>query len=214
MDYIRFFKKTPKETQEQYEDRLIRSLNALSSTVQGSVAENDEDFESRISALEDLPVMGTSQSTASGTAWDFTGLPSWASLIIGGISNFSTNGTSNVLIQIGDSGGIENTDYLGAAAGVVNAGATDAGNHSTGFVLSRNHAGASMRHGLFILLKIDTATNTWVFMQGIGGSDSTRTIVGGGSKALSGTLDRVRLTTVSGDTGDGAGGLFNIWYFG
>src|SRR5688572_8161515 len=52
MDFIRFFKKKPGETPEQYNDRLVRSLNALGSRVQGDVSSGIEGLESRVEDLE------------------------------------------------------------------------------------------------------------------------------------------------------------------
>ncbi len=52
-DFIRFFKKKEGETPEQYNDRLVRSLNALASRVQGDVSSGIEGLETRVDTLED-----------------------------------------------------------------------------------------------------------------------------------------------------------------
>ena len=58
---------------------------------------------------------GTAITTTSGTSHDFTSIPSWVKRITVMFSGVSTNGTSFVQIQLGDSGGIETTGYNSGA---------------------------------------------------------------------------------------------------
>ena len=77
----------------------------------------------------------TAQASTSGTAIDFTGIPSWVKRITVMLDGVSTNGTSIPLIQLGDSGGIETTGYVGTAAwfgGTNQAGGTS---FSAGFAI-------------------------------------------------------------------------------
>ena len=143
----------------------------------------------------------TSQASTSGTSIDFTGIPSWVKRITVMFSGVSTNGSSAVLVQLGDSGGIENTGYLGSG---------NATNFTTGF--SDGFAdGAAVRHGQFNICLADSSTNKWVCAVSMGKSDTTTSSVGGFSKPLSATLDRVRITTVNGtDTFDA--GTINVLY--
>ena len=143
----------------------------------------------------------TAQASTSGTSIDFTSIPSWVKRITVMFSGVSTNGSSAVLVQLGDSGGIENTGYLGSA---------NSANFTTGF--SDGFAdGAAVRHGQFSICLADSATNKWVCAVSMGKSDTTTSSVGGFSKPLSATLDRVRITTVGGtDTFDA--GTINILY--
>lgn len=148
---------------------------------------------------------------ASGTSVDFTGIPSWAKRITVMFSGVSTNGVSAVQIQLGDSGGVEITNYLGA---LVRSGTGTAGaNNSAGFLLEDGGAATVVRHGSIVITLLDSATNTWAAFGVIGRSDSANAYMQGGSKSLSATLDRVRITTVSGtDTFDA--GTINIMYEG
>src|SRR3990167_6478732 len=59
--------------------------------------------------------LGTEQASTSGTAIDFTGIPSGVKRITVMLFGVSTNSTSNYLIQIGDSGGIETSGYVSSA---------------------------------------------------------------------------------------------------
>jgi hypothetical protein len=154
-------------------------------------------------------VLGTPIATTSGTSHDFTGLPSWVKRFFVMFSGLSTNGSSPPIFQLGDSGGIEPTAYLGSASFL---GATTGGaNFTTGFGMNSSHSAVNVYHGRAEFRLLDAATNTWTYSMTGAYSNAGFTIFGGGSKSLSGTLDRVRLTTVNGsDTFDN--GLIEISY--
>ena len=153
---------------------------------------------------------GTAVASTSGTSIDFTGIPSWAKRITVMFSGVSTNGTSIPLVQIGDSGGVENTGYLGTTSYFSGVGVASA-NNTTGFLISNGagEAATAVRHGQIVISNL--TGNTWVCSGSVGLSDTTRSCVLSYSKALSATLDRVRITTVNGtDTFDA--GTVNIMY--
>ena len=154
-------------------------------------------------------VSGTVQPSTAGTNIDFTNIPSWAKRITVMLNGVSTNGASKVLVQIGDSGGIETSGYLGS---VVFAESSDtATNLSSGFITDNTATAAGVRHGALIISQVDASAFSWVCFGNIGRSDAAAVSVVGGSKALSAALDRVRITTVNGtDTFDA--GSINILY--
>ena len=150
-------------------------------------------------------VSGTSQASTSGTSIDFTGLPSWIKRITVMFSNVSTNGSANKLLQIGTSSGIQSTSYDSTCA---IAGPTTSGTSSTAGYILWNSAASEALYGHAIITHM--GSNLWV-------CSSTCRIttsyvqMGGGSVTLSGTLDRIRLTTTNGtDTFDA--GSINILY--
>jgi hypothetical protein len=152
---------------------------------------------------------GTAVASTSGTAIDFTGLPSWVKRITVMFNGVSTNGTSTVRLQIGTSSGVETSGYLSASSTIVAAVATAAS--TAGFNFNDPGSAASVRHGQIAICLL--GSNTWTVGGGIIYSDSARTCTLYGSKTLSGTLDRVRITTVNGtDTFDA--GSINIAYEG
>lgn len=154
-------------------------------------------------------VSGTAQNSTSGTSIDFTGIPSWVKRITVMFSGLSTSGTSVPLLQIG-SGSITATGYLGSGANVSN-GSTGAANFTTGFGFNSGHAAASVYSGIGVLDLTNSATNLWVFSMTGGYTNTTGIILSGGNIALSGTLDRVRITTVNGTDAFDAGTI-NIMY--
>jgi hypothetical protein len=152
--------------------------------------------------------LGTPQASTSGTGIDFTALPAGVKRIKVHFIGVSTNGTSPLLVQIGDSGGIEASGYFSVGSNSANYASSTAG-----FLLEFSVTGgaASLRHGQLVLDLENSANNTWTAFGGI-----AQTIVNvqqfcSGSKSLSATLDRVRITTVNGtDTFDA--GEINITY--
>jgi len=156
--------------------------------------------------------LGTEQATTSGTAINFTGIPSGKKRITVMFENVSTNGTSPIMVQIGDSGGIETTGYTGTKIHFAGTGgAPTQAALSTGFELG-NTAATDTKNGVLTLNLKDASDFTWVCQGHI--SNNTGTLNSGivsGSKALSAELDRIRITTVNGtDTFDA--GSINISY--
>lgn len=100
----------------------------------------------------------TAQATTSGTFKDFLNIPSWAKKITVMFNGVSTNGTSKVQIQIGTSGGIQTTNYFGAASNVYSA--VISSNLSSGFTTEANTA-ANIRHGIIQLSLLDSTTGSW-----------------------------------------------------
>lgn len=153
-------------------------------------------------------VLGTEQASTSGTAIDFTSIPSWAKKISIQFVGVSISGTANIIVQIGDSGGIETTGYLGAAAAMTDATAVSAANFTAGFGLLGGSA-ANVFHGRVVLELEDAANFTWIAAGNVSLSNAAQAQIAAGSKSLSAALDRVRITTSNGtDTFDA--GAINI----
>lgn len=153
--------------------------------------------------------LDTAQNTTSGTSIDFTSIPSWVKRITILFNGVSTNGTSPVQVQIG-AGSVDTTGYAGSATGLGAAASTN--NYTSGFVLyTNNDAAAATRVGHLVLDHL--GGNVWVAAGIIGLTNVATTSVSAFNKTLSGSLDRLRLTTVNGtDTFDA--GSVNILYEG
>jgi hypothetical protein len=151
-------------------------------------------------------VRATAVASTSGTSIDFTGIPAWVERITVMFQNVSSNGSSNFLIQLGDSGGIENTGYLGAGNT-----AGSATSYTTGFGSPVPNTAASIVQGVLTIQNI--TGNSWVASGAFSRSDAAAAGVTIGSKTLSDVLTQIRLTTVNGtDTFDA--GTVNIIYEG
>ena len=161
-------------------------------------------------ATSAVNTLGTAVASTSGTSIDFTGLPSWIKRITVMFMSCScsTGSTSPWQIQIGTSGGLQTTGYVGGAGDRGAEGASTAG-----FEIINTPAAASNYSGSVILTLANSSSGIWV-SQGVLAIDvSGQPKMSAGSKTLSGTLDRVRITTVNGtDTFDA--GSVNILYEG
>jgi len=157
-----------------------------------------------ISGQNSAITAGTAVS-ASGTSVDFTSIPSWVKRITIMLDRISTSGTDNLLVQIGDSGGIEATSYTAYAN--LN---TNTISSTAGFIQTFNMTAATTTTGYVVLTLLNTA-NRWISNGQNGRSSDSSMSISSGSKATSATLDRVRITTVGGtDTFDA--GTINILY--
>jgi hypothetical protein len=148
---------------------------------------------------------GTAVASTSGTSIDFTGIPSWVKRITVMFNNVSTNGSANKLLQIGTSGGIQSTSYDSTCAIT---GPTTAGNSSTAGYIIWNSSPSESLYGHAIITHM--GSNLWAYSSTCR-INTSYVQMAGGSVTLSGTLDRIRLTTTNGtDTFDA--GSINILY--
>jgi hypothetical protein len=150
------------------------------------------------------PLIPGTAVSVSGISVNFTGIPSWVKRITVLFNGVSTNGTSPVMVQIGYSSGIVSSGYSGLIA--MNTNKT---NYSSGFIVNYVSAAAGSLYGSLDLYNI--TGNTWVSRSVILDASEPDSTQGAGSLALSGTLDRVRITTVGGSESFDAG-TANIFY--
>jgi len=153
--------------------------------------------------IEGCITASTAVASTSGTAIDFTNIPSWVKRITMMLDSVSTNGTNNLAVQIGDSGGFEATGYTTGLA--YTGGSTGSATSSVSFPLAAVAAGDDCS-GHIVITNI--SGNKWVASSVVMRQNDDIGFIGGGVKELSATLDRVRITA-GGDTFDA--GSVNIF---
>lgn len=95
-----------------------------------------------------LPTTVTSRAmSGEGVESDFTAIPSWVRSISIFLQDVSGTGTDNLELQLGDSGGIETSGYVGTFASV----GTVIGNHSSAFALASTAAAGNVLTGVIRL---------------------------------------------------------------
>jgi hypothetical protein len=151
----------------------------------------------------------TAQASTSGTSIDFTSIPSWVKRITVMFNAVSLTGTEALLVQIGDSGGVETTGY---ASSVAYTGTSVGGNNRTdGYVITVSGSATNTYSGAVTIVNI--SGNNWI-QTGSMIYESTTPIsfvlLSTGIKTLSATLDRVRITNTGANTFDA--GTINILY--
>jgi hypothetical protein len=162
-------------------------------------------------ATNSVNILGTAVASTSGATIDFTALPSWIKRITVMFNGVSLSGSAGVVVQIG-SGSIDATSYTGAS-GRFNSGGNGYTSNSTSFTINTSSASASdILSGHAILTNI--SGNIWILSSTTSSTTaSTQVNMAGGSKTLSGVLDRLRITSSNGtDTFDA--GSVNILYEG
>lgn len=152
---------------------------------------------------------GAPVATTSGTAIDFTGIPAWVKRVTLVLNGVSTNGSSSVLIQLG-AGSIQTTGYLGSGGDITSASVTATQNATVGFVLGSVGAAGFIRHGSILFTSLGSG-NIWVANGQVARSDAPAFQLTAGSVNLTGTLDRLRLTTGSGTDVFDAGSVNILW---
>ena len=155
-------------------------------------------------------VTETAKNSTTGTSVDFTGIPSWAKRVTLMLNGVSTNGTSIMQVQLG-AGTIQNTGYEAEATGFQGAALLVSGVYTSGFPLGGDNRAADLLSGTMVFTSF--GSNIWIgsCAGGANNGGTGRTFHGGGRVTLTGTLDRIRLTTTNGtDTFDT--GSVNIMY--
>ena len=155
-----------------------------------------------------LLVSGTAVASTSGTSIDFTSIPAGVRRITVMFSEVTTNGGSNLLIQLGDSGGFETSGYISTSGTVVNTG-VDCTSSTAGFNIRKNDNQTLQFFSGHMVITLITGTS-WVSSHN-GKTNTARWTGGGGSKSLSDTLTQLRITTING-TDTFNGGTINILY--
>jgi hypothetical protein len=151
---------------------------------------------------------GTAVASTSGTSIDFTSIPSWVKRLTVMFNGVSTNGTSFVQVQLG-SGSFTTSGYYSAASDIVSSVTTSTS--TTGLLFTKNSSASDARVGTMTITNI--SGNIWISTSTSVLTNAGVSNVSAGNITLSGTLDRVRITTVNGtDTFDA--GSVNIMYEG
>ncbi|MBV4553054.1 hypothetical protein HU742_018065 [Pseudomonas sp. SWRI102] len=151
--------------------------------------------------------MSAVQNTTSGTAIDFTGIPSGVNRMSINFSSLSTSGTNTVTFQLG-AGSVDSAGYVGVTTITQHSTLPGVVQYTTGITCDNATAATSVMHGSIIFTRI--SANTWTISGTAALSNTGRGFIFSGAKALSGTLDRIRITTAGGtDTFDGGTASIN-----
>ena len=151
---------------------------------------------------------GTAVASTSGTSIDFTGIPSGVKRITVMFNNVSVSVISDLTVQLGDSGGVETSGYVGAAQ-TNGAGGTA---YSSGFVVFTYGSATQAANGQLVLSLLDATSNTWVGSVICSDGGGSRNVTGSGTKAISpGPLTTIRITTSGGTVTFDAGSVNILW---
>lgn len=174
-------------------------------TVAGVICKNSQvDPSNRV-----LTISTPTPTNTGATSYDYTSIPSWVKRITLMFNAVSLSGTSDFLIQIG-AGSISSSGYTSASSTITSV--VGSNNSLAGFRIQSGAVAANANSGIVTLQLMDTTSYIWIasgVIATVSGTNGSSTL--GGAKTLSGVLDRLRLTSVTGtDTFDS--GSINIMY--
>jgi len=139
---------------------------------------------------------------------EFTGIPVWAKRITVMFSGVSTNLTSNMLLQLG-AGAVASSGYTSQAVQTV--GTANNATSASGLILTGALSASALYSGCIQVVTL--GSSVWASSGALGSGAAGNINYSCGTVTLSGTLDRIRITTVNGtDTFDA--GSINILYEG
>ena len=145
-----------------------------------------------------IPVGMGVTSVGTGSTYDISGIPTGTNRITLALEGVSTSGSSRILLQLGDSGGIENTLYVGALTESSSASSNWV-NGTAGAILPGATAN-SKRYGNITILRQNPTSFLYTITASIYAEDGTSGFVGTTvcHKGLNTDLISLRLTTVGG----------------
>lgn len=167
------------------------------------------------SSVNTLATAVSNPTSPASASIDFTSIPSWVKRITVMFNEISTNGASPLTVQIGDSTGFSSSGYIGISSVIAGSNTTSPNIVTNGYyVRLMDSVNTELLSGTMTINLITGTTwvSSHVCCQNIAGA-TPKTAHGAGTKTLTGTLDRVRITTNSGTPTFDAGSV-NILYEG
>ncbi len=158
----------------------------------------------------------SSQATASGTAFDFTGIPAGVKRVTMLLSRVSLIGTDQFLIQLGTSGGPVTTGYISWSS-AFSSSAVGGGSATSGFRIDHANAATGGTSGRFVAERLAPGSNIWIMtFNGVRvstlPSKTDGTYNAGGEIDLGAELTQIRLTRSDTNTFD-SGNVGLSWEF-
>ena len=149
--------------------------------------------------------LGTPADTSSGTAHTFSGIPSGTSMIIVNFEGVSMSGTVDIIITLGDAGGLETSEYVSTSQRFTSGAAGEVRAGTGGFVVARTSA-AYLHSGSVMLTLLNASTFNWA-QTGQVLATTAINYISAGEKTLTAELTQI---SISGGTFDA--GAINIMY--
>lgn len=144
-------------------------------------------------------------TTTSGTSHDFTNIPDWVTKLTPVFDAVSIDAVTNMLVQLGDSGGIQITGYNATEMKAQNGITSAISGGPAGFYIKTDSA-AQVVIGNMVIERSQENSQEWVCSYVVRAAATTM-LMGAGDCTLANTLTQLRLTTVSGTANFDAGSV-------
>lgn len=172
-----------------YADTITEKTTSAGTTINGVICKNSQvDPSNRV-----ITASATVATNTSASYYDFTDIPSWVrriTLILRGVS-LSQPTPSDVLVQLGTSGGLATTGYLSTTVGLP--GATSYFSSTSGMLMFAQNA-TYILSGSMVINLLSSSSHSYVSAHTCK-LNANGIITGGGDVALSGVLTQLRLGT-------------------
>lgn len=193
--------------------KLFVNGSGAIATADGNYGESGQILKSAGSAAQaewGSAVNNSAAVTASGTAVDFTDIPSWVKRITLNWNSISTSGTSTLIFILGTSTGFITSGYKSALGTISATGTVSLGAYTAYFGLQGATA-AGVSEGTVFLTRVAN-TNTWKLTGTCYRDDATDIMhyVAGGV-VLPDALTQLRVTTANGTDTFDAGTISISW---
>ena len=153
-----------------------------------------------------------SVATTSGTAVTISSaIPTWASMIFITLDGVSLNSSDDIIMQLGDSGGFENSGYQNYGA-IHTDGSSTKFLYVSGISVSFNGTAGDSHTGIVRLIRHSNTGNEWIYDVNVGDSNGSGfyyTVAG--SKTTDAATDRIQITTDGGSATFDAGSVSIKW---
>lgn len=191
---------------KQAATEIYSGVSRRSTTAEANTGTDDTAFLTPLK-MKTAQIQAVSTVNLPSNAFVDWSVPSNAKRIVLTFTGMSTSGSGGPYVQLGDSGGIETTGYVGTTFNLQSGGTTGTINVSAGYVVNTAWGSGSVVTGMLILMRV---VNTWVGVLLVGHEGGP--VLSGcvGAKAPSGTLTTVRFLAGGADTFD-AGAATLYW---
>jgi len=152
---------------------------------------------SKLDGIEGSAGYGTQVATTSGTAFDFTSIPSGVNKVTMVCRGVSLSGDNLHLIQLGTSAGIVASGYVGAGGAILNSTFSTRASSGSGLVMRLSNSARNM-NGSAVFTRMSSGGTVWAAQAVFG--DANGVYMSGTSVDIGGELTQVRLTRDASDT--------------
>lgn len=145
----------------------------------------------------------------TGTSHEITGIPVWAKRIRLHLLEVSTNGTGNILVQVGDATSMVTSGYTGSSIGLTSGVVPVAATSSSGVPIYRNGTGNTST-GYFDFVKLP-GSGTWKITGVVSRNTTGSATLSFGFVTMTDDLKRIGITRTGADQFDDSGKIWATW---
>ena len=179
------------------------AVSSITETVLGYL-DATSSVQDQIDAKQDSISFGSAWGSTSGTSHTWAISSSNRPIVINFAEVGIDAGTDELLLRLGDAGGIESTGYVGGTGVMYGSPEGSAGSSidTTGFQLTYGITASSAMSGNMFLTPMTSDGKIWQLSGNLISPGDLKSFNPAGTKTLSGAITQVQITTISGSSFD------------